>query len=1365
MLQKKGVTLVLVLLILTALIMLGIPFATSMLYKEKTSKDTFNVTQSRLAALGARNSAINLLLRTHDFYELRPPIPPDPYHPFNTPDCDTPDEMQINLSQLNITNTSNSKSIIWSSYAEDEQGKINILTAPRRVVDYLNTLIKPNEDIQHFITEYSYRSTPWVGAQNLAGYRRYLAVDGNEYDIIYVDNPVPCGSEEGLRVRLLQGNEETIAYVAKEPCPLCPLAGRPSMQETPDKVNGDTGYHNGWVTTIIDDQRWRNFGDYEIWLDRTITDSFLTETTMVEIEQPHPVNINTAPKEVLLALFTGVGSNDTINDTTISQAEAQTLVEEINKAPLIGPPDLEEIILNTLNSDQRGQNQKRQLWLNSFYPRDATPDLANIVKRHYTGTMPFCYRSFDIYTLNSTGIVNYQSGNQASVTTFNEVVDIAPVSDVLTWTIESQYDFDKEFYTYLGNPFKMTTYPSLTKLGIRDNTQANLNPDYSRDSDKGALKLRTAEDIRGRNIIGPSIYTFSDTYEGKKIPSTPPEPEPFGYPVASTVITTTLDIQPGGIEFWIKFNSISGLTNIFDIKQKDYENRLALWYENNELILSVCDATVEEKAAQIRASVTFEPSVWYHIGAFWQGTKYAQLALLVDGRPIGSFGHYYNDQRILTQLTDNVPDLNGMVTGQNEMTINVGSTAGFPNAGVIEIGTEAIDYISKTGNGFVVPTIWEVLTPTQLASTGRGSRDTSIISHTAGAKVTIYGYSNPFIDNFPISIENKAFILPGNPLSIGGAILVDTIPITSPDNIIIDKPGSQIGVNDTIIPITSTFVTMTITGLPSKGYVRIDNEVIYYDSYITGAGTSTLEGCQRGAEGTTASIHFGISISPPTLPALVQVFSIRVSPNTTNYNSPTFIQIDNEWFGPVQKAISNADFFIGPITNGVPTIFGRGWVSDPTAHSPGPNTLVIPVFVAKYPYTGKGDTVTIIESDQVSNLKEEKTVKNAMSKRTLLVPIFTGNRTGIYRSYGPITSTPPCLFAFWDNLKRNYTVDGTVTRLLKFPSDELPSYLPPTFTIGANISATVDEIKFYSASRSNRYITEVLFATDSAKSTVMLNGSLSGNSGLIKIGDEYVGFASVSGTSASDCFRGYLSTPILTHDYGQRVFDLSRFLPVTALSQDIFPENFMIPIKSSDGFASSGYALLGNDFNNGEVAGYLQASGGLLRMPTHSDGVFRGMFGTTPQAHSINTLCYNIPFRYWHLEKGTPRTSAFDSQMAYFQAAHSARGATWQRISWEETHAPPPNDNLVRLRFLVRFDNQPAWDTTPTNLPNGIFEFTNPTGANELNVKADQIEIMVFFQYLAGAFLSNAWKRSPLLENIYVEYKKPPVVIISRQER
>ena len=1320
MIQRKGITLVLVLLILTALILLGIPFATSMLYKEKTSKDTLHVTQSRLAALGARNSAINLLMRTHDFYELQPyPAP------FDTPDSDTIDEMQIDLSQLNIPNTGNPKGTTWSSYAEDEQGKINIRTAPRRVIDLLRTFIKPGEDIQHFITEYSYRSTPWMGAQNLAGYTRYLTIDGNEYDIIYVDNPVPCGNEEGLRVRLHQGSEEAIAYVTYEPCPICK-----SVMTIPDKINGVTGRHRPgeWMTITIENQNWRNFGLYPLWLDRTITDTFLTETTIVEIEQPHPVNINTAPKEVLLALFTGVGRNVynppgyiTTTDTTISPNLAQTLADEIKRTPVAGFPDLEMLISTTLTSDM----QKQDFVMNAFYPRDASDSLANMAERHFSGTMPLCYRSFDIYTLNSTGVVNYPSGTQASITTLKEIVDIAPLSDMLIWSIESQYDFDKEFYTYLGNPLKLTTYPYLTNLGGKDTTLAAKNPDYSRDPNMGALKLRTAEDFRGRNIILRN--SFSDTYDGM------PTPQDYNRDSIIRFIAdeTPNDIYSGGVEFWIKFDAIPFSAFLFDIKQNDYENRLSLLYENNELVLSVCDATLERKASQIRAVVNFETGVWYHISSFWKGTKYAQLALLIDGRPVGSFGHYDEiGQKILTQLNANVPDVSGMDISQSEMTIPVASTSGFPDAGVIEIGSEAIDYISKTGNGFIVQTIWDVLTPTQLAFSGRGRRNTSVVSHTVGAKVNIYGYSTPFTST--INIMNYP-VINLNPLPIGGATLLDTIPEKIPE--------MNINVFGGISPsVTSITVSCdAIANVSPQGYIKIDDEVIYYESI----NNLAFDNCIRGALGTIPAGH---NNGRP-----VSVFSLRVS-DTANYPATTLIQIDDEWFGPFQKSPDRPDLFTGPLNGTTPLELWRGYVSSPITHYP--NTPIIPVLAPANILVGKNDVVTIVESDQTANPKEQKTIRNAVTRNQEPVFLFTGNSPGFYSSLGTKTSN---IFAFTENLTRSYNVDN-VTRMLKFPSDELPSYLPSTLTIGANISATVDEIKFYSSPRGNYTIAETIMASDSWKFAVQFNATSLDSSGIVKIGDEYIGYGSITGTLIENCKRGYLNSPIQTHDFGQRAINLTAFLQVTSLSQGISANNSDIPIKVNSGFANSGYVLIGNDINSGEVVGYNQLSGN-LRMPAHSNGIFRGMFGTTKQPHPINTLCYGIPFRYCDLEK----PNAFDNQMAYFQAAHLVRGATWKRISWEETHLPN-NDNQVRLRFLVRFNNQPSWDTAPTNQPGGIFEFTDPTGLNDLNVKENQIEIMVFFQYLPGAFSSNAWKRSPLLENIYVEYQNPSITI-SRQEK
>jgi hypothetical protein len=128
------------------------------------------------------------------------------------------------------------------------------------------------------------------------------------------------------------------------------------------------------------------------------------------------------------------------------------------------------------------------------------------------------------------------------------------------------------------------------------------------------------------------------------------------------------------------------------------------------------------------------------------------------------------------------------------------------------------------------------------------------------------------------------------------------------------------------------------------------------------------------------------------------------------------------------------------------------------------------------------------------------------------------------------------------------------------------------------------------------------------------------------------------------------------------------------------------------------------------------------------------------------------------------KPNAFDNQMAFFQAAHFARGAEWQRIYWKENHAPATDDGQVNFRVLVRFDNKPSWDTPPTNIPGGIYEFNVPDDANRLDVNADQIEVMVFIQYMNGAFLNQSWKRAPLLESIGVDYQKP-IITLAQQEK
>ena len=99
-----------------------------------------------------------------------------------------------------------------------------------------------------------------------------------------------------------------------------------------------------------------------------------------------------------------------------------------------------------------------------------------------------------------------------------------------------------------------------------------------------------------------------------------------------------------------------------------------------------------------------------------------------------------------------------------------------------------------------------------------------------------------------------------------------------------------------------------------------------------------------------------------------------------------------------------------------------------------------------------------------------------------------------------------------------------------------------------------------------------------------------------------------------------------THDQNQRAINMTSFLPVSALTRDIFMDSSQITLTSTSGFGNNGYVLIGNDIDNAEVVGYISRRGNTIAMPEHKGGIFRGMFGTDKLVHKANELCYAIPY-------------------------------------------------------------------------------------------------------------------------------------------
>jgi type II secretory pathway pseudopilin PulG len=1387
--KERGLALVIVVLILASLVALAIPFVISMFFKERITRNTFFVNQARYDAQSARNIAITALYQTHDTYETKQ----DSVLPYTNPDADTPSELKVNMDAFSdLTKVPDPQGDIWGVDIFDEQGKINIRSATEAIMRNIKSIMSksPGAKLEDFITDYSYYPDDWIEPNQLRGYFNYLLFDGREVTLLQTGSLSGRYTRDGARIRLSNGDKKFYACVMPSGiCKTCdsvryiPLLPHALHTPPPD------GAGQALIDSVISSAVFMGVAvKSSLMLDRIIPDEFLSPQTIVEVARIHPININTAPDEVLKANLLGVGWHgyemvwdedakqwvQVERDYRVTEEEAEKIIERIKGQIKIGGfTDITQyyLLLDECVSATDITGYQRNVLYNNNLGKSEFSDLIN---GYFTSTVPFCVRSYDTYTSVSTGIVNYPTGNEATTVTKREIMDITP-KGINKWAIESQYDFDREFLTPYGNASMFSTYLNLTNLTATD---PDALPDHSREPDKGELKLKASTDTRGNSIVLSDH--FDNTHEGKDLQGIP-----VSYTANSIFTMQNLDIMPGGVEMWVKINTIASPIYFFDIGQRDYENRLALYYAGGDLILKACDATVAQEFSQIKANVTMKIDTWYHLGAYWKGTKYAQMALFLDGKSVGNFSHNIGGQDLVGELSGELTDSINITTPDGAGLIIPITFAGlFPSNGVVEIGDEAIEYNGLAGGGLRVVQVW-IPNPTPgqpdlLAYHGRGARGSTIKKHPAGAKVTMYGYANVLKNTINI---NGYPALDTSKIKTGGATVATELPqcmsvveickpeILDGDGDVIQEEGIQS--TDSQIPITACDIsysvyntqtysytsynkTCTIDDFPEQGYIKIDNEVVFYSSKGTtdikiiveedenGNGmiepseisTPTVSvgcfnGCQRGKAATTAASHGDQSET--------KLYSLKVTANT-NYPDKTLLQVGDEWLGPVQK--EGTDYFIGIVNGDIPLNFQRGylWTGAITQTA---GTKILPVIAAKSPYSGGGDRITIVEPDQT--LDKEECIINRLR--------YINNQY---------------LLTFTDNVNREYPVDNTITRLLKFPSDELLSYIPVSCYAGSkgpfidgeipvSFDGMIDEIKFFRTTKGDfKSAMDILTNIPASGDPITMNnvGGL-GTPGLIKIGDEIIGYISIdtSNRQLINCKRGFLDSPIQTHDNSQRAMHMA-FIPIGVLDADITSQEYHITFTTQSTFMPEGYILADN-----EVIGYSWLCGGDPCMPydKNTSGIYRGSFGTIPTSHSQNTLVVGIPFRYYDRYQA----GAFDVTMAYFQSATKMLDAKWKNLKWDDDNSNRPN---VRIKMLSRFNGLPSWDTDPTNEENGIFEFTVPDDANELNLKSNQIEILTFVEYLTGAFLNDDWKHSPVLRGLWVEYEKPNQIITNQEK-
>lgn len=1269
---RRGVALIVVLSIILALMLIATPYLVSMLAHERSSQAYLMEERALLNADNARAAAITYLYLTGEEAERRL-ARAGIVGGMASYEYDLPTELAPLLGSGLPEVVLPPDQLAGASVA-DEQGKINLRTAPGGLVDTVTRrAAQSGARLLDLATIHSGRDAAWIAPQKIR------AADSTG---ITVDAQGIFGSGGWLRIS--KPGLPTLRVQAEGPDPTTGrLRLRPAVAE---------GYQDGEAA----------------------------------LEARHPVNILTASDEVLESLFLGLARPP---DFRIDDREALLIAQTVRSAQ---PTSFEAFAaaVSSLTAVGLPQEEVDLVLAAAINPLDASIS---------GGTVPICFSSYDVFSIDAAGGVLTGPGQQASVRTLREVVRLSPPRPT-EWVLESQYDLQRFLGSGGGFPFgnRMITGPGPSYAPVSSLAKADL--------DKVELRMVHAQDQRGN-------AAFREHYAG----------EPDGYVMKEGEVLTVpwgdlfvpdqqaFDVQGGGIEMWIRFGEpVPPVTRIFDIRESDVSNRLSLEYNQGQLILTACDAglpSVRLAGVQLGAAVSrvvhpveIKPKTWIHVGAYWKSSKPGHLALLVDGHGAPKARHELIDQNGRMLATHLAGGASAAGT-----SIALGSPAVLSATGrtALEIGREVVEYDALTG----------VYT--------RGARGTLAADHPPGARAAVLGYSQRF----------DAPSLPG-PLS---GITLDRL--TTGQARLAAAFGTSVGANletgaigigtlrADFAPTQTTFqIDYPVPGdFPADGLLaivrgniltgNIETEVVKYAATSGGAGIATFSGITRAQLGTQLPTN-----PTQTHPqgALVYLISLKVD-STAQYLDPCIVQIDDEWF-VVRKHPTEPAYFVslrvGPYFM---PLLRATFRTNAAAHAL--TKQVIPVFgtrgndwnrVGDF-LAGKDDTVTILDS--AFNRRVRRIHHTATEARIKLNLVISG--VSIFQM-DQLVQINGQLAAFDDWVDVEYRVADREARLLKFPSGELMSarWLQaggPQISMAA-LAERVDEIKYFQFPRVASWVMLPASHQDETMALNLVTGMLP-QGGLVKVGDELIGYANleIAGTPPLQagmmrrCVRGFLDAPAAGHSL-ERAMYLGNALPVAALTAPLTEDADVIPVSQPLAANPEGYVLIGD-----EVAGYTGMTSTSLTMArTYAGkGLYRGRFGTSAAPHAMGSLVVAIPFRHYD----TYREGEFDDSMTWYGAGTTRPEAQWLNFRFEAGEPEGPKEAQPRLHARVKVGERAEWHGAAKDAA-GLFDFTEPGKEHSLKgLRGDTLHFRIFVEYPVGSYYpADLWKRQVTVKKISAGY-------------
>ena len=546
----------------------------------------------------------------------------------------------------------------------------------------------------------------------------------------------------------------------------------------------------------------------------------------------HPVNINSAPRDVLVRIMTGIQMSlgqGGGGSSTLGQVDED--VAEIVADGIIDSRPIEDLRhFRQILSDLRDAHpltftviQALAIYYNALNPND---------DRLTAATVPFTFCSFDRYLIHATAVVNDGSGTELARHEVTERVRVSPPGLVTqSWT--TQEDFEEPLFRARSGRW-VATHPLPTERWVSSTDipanrvlrhfmgfgSGSLTPQELQgdeialtgegglygDPERGDVRLLPARMISsGYNqhfdgpawgLPDPDIRLEEIDPEGWMLDRGPFEITAgdrsgggFGGAGqsmagggrrrgggASAALADRNGLLPVKVDLWYRIaNQVGGRHVIFDIAGQDRDDdRITLVKESNgELRARVHDRTLDDPGDGFEEVME---TVWEPVnGGFWDANTWYHLGLAYRGtRP--SDVHLFVDgfrrgrSRFQTQLVSSFDE--------TDTSFSVEEAEDWPDRGVCWVGPEVVAF-QRAGNSFDVVTFngqpW-----------GRGQRGTRVLSHATGAPVSLFGYSS-----LPRTSRNSSGVV----IHAGGATLASTLgpPIVATfagnDTIPIEIPG------------------------------------------------------------------------------------------------------------------------------------------------------------------------------------------------------------------------------------------------------------------------------------------------------------------------------------------------------------------------------------------------------------------------------------------------------------------------------------------------------------------------------------------------------------------------------------------------